>query len=84
MRGQVQVRLVLGQHHRPARQFQQPGHDAGHHVVMGEIAAGGSLWPPPDRYQPDPPVQRAHADLRPAQVAADPRLARRMCPSRML
>ena len=28
---QVQVGLVLGAHHRPARQLDQPGHDTGHH-----------------------------------------------------
>ena len=64
--------LVLGQHHRAARQLQQVGHDARHDMVMVRVAAGGQLGPPPDRHQPDPPVQRAHADLRPAQVAADP------------
>ena len=72
VRQQVQVRLVLGEHDRPARQLQQPGHDPGHHVVMVRVAAGGQLRPPPDRHQPDPPVQRPHADLRPAQVPPDP------------
>ena len=33
---------------------------SGHRVVMGEIAAGGQSGPPPDRYQPDSPVQGAH------------------------
>jgi len=70
---QVQVRLVLGQHHRAAGQVQQPGHDPGYHVIVIRVAAGGQLRPPPDRYQPDPPVQRPRADLRPAQVPAEPR-----------
>ena len=73
VRQQVQVRLVLGQHDRAARQRQQPGHDAGHHVVMVRVAAGGQLRPPPYRHQPHPPVQRPRADLRPAQVPPDPR-----------
>jgi hypothetical protein len=60
-------------HHGLAGQFDQPGHDARHHVVMVRVAAGGQLRPPPHRHQPDPPVQRPRADLRPAQVAADPR-----------
>jgi hypothetical protein len=38
---------------------------------MGGVAAGGQPGPPPDRHQPDPPVQGAHADLRPAQVLSD-------------
>jgi hypothetical protein len=70
--GQVQVRLGLGEHHRPAGQAGQPGHDLGHHVVMVRVAAGGQLRPP-DRHQPDPPVQRPRADLRPVQVPPDPR-----------
>ena len=69
---QVQVGLVLGEYHRPAGQVYQPGHDRGHHVVMVRIAAGGQPGPPPDRHQPDPPVQRPRADLRPAQVPPDP------------
>jgi hypothetical protein len=73
MRQQVQVRLVLGQDRRLSGQVDQPGHDLGHHVVMVGVAAGGQLGPPPDRDQPDPPVQRPHADLRPAQVPPDPR-----------
>jgi hypothetical protein len=72
VRQQVQVRLVLGQHHRPAGQLQEPGHDLGHHVIMVRVAAGSQPGPPPDRHQPHPPVQRARTDLRPAQVAADP------------
>ena len=52
VRQQVQVRLVLGQHDRAARQRQQPGHDAGHHVVMVRVAAGSQLGAPPDRDQP--------------------------------
>ena len=80
MRQQVQVRLVLGEHHRPARQLQQPGHDAGHNVVMVRVAAGGQLGPPPDRHQPDPPVQRPRADLRPAQVPPDLRQGPRARP----
>lgn len=31
------MRLVLGQHHRPPGQLQQPGHDLGYHVVMGQV-----------------------------------------------
>ena len=58
---QVQVGLVLGEYHRPAGQVYQPGHDRGHHVVMVRIAAGGQPGPPPDRHQPDPPVQRPRA-----------------------
>jgi len=36
-------------------------------VVMVRVAAGGQLGPPPDRHQPDPPVQRpqARAAIRP-------------------
>jgi len=45
MRQQVQVRLVLGEHHRPVRQIQQTGHDPGYHVVMARVAAGGQLGP---------------------------------------
>jgi hypothetical protein len=56
VRQQVQVRLVLGQHHRPARQLQQPGHDPRYYVVVVRVAAGDQLRPPPDRDQPDPPV----------------------------
>jgi hypothetical protein len=59
VRQQVQVRLVLGEHNRPARQAGQPGNDARHYVVMVRIAVGGQLRPPPDRHQPDPPVQSA-------------------------
>lgn len=66
------MRLVPGEYHRPARQFQQPGHDVGHRMVMVRVAAGGQPGPPPDRHQPDPPVQRPRADLRPAQVPPDP------------
>jgi hypothetical protein len=66
------MRLVLGEHHRPARQAGQPGHDPGHHLVMVRVAAGGQLGPPPDRHQPDPPVQCPRADLRTAQVPPDP------------
>jgi hypothetical protein len=80
LRQQVQVGLVFGEHHRPARQFEKPGHVPGHHVVMVGIAAGGQLRPPPDRDQPDPPVQGAHADLRLAQVPLDPRQGPRTRP----
>ena len=73
VRQQVQVRLVLSQHHRPAGQADQPSHDPGHHVVMVRVAPGGQLRPLPARRQPDPPVQRPRADLRPPQAAADPR-----------
>ena len=38
MRQQVQVRLVLSQHHRAAR---QPGHDTRYHLVLSRVAAGG-------------------------------------------
>jgi hypothetical protein len=34
MRQQLHVRLVLGQHHCPARELDQPGHDPGDHVLM--------------------------------------------------
>jgi hypothetical protein len=37
---QVQVRLVLGQHHCEARQPGQPGRDARHHMVVSRVAAG--------------------------------------------
>jgi hypothetical protein len=72
MRRQVQVGLVLGEHHRPARQLRQPGHDRGGHVIMVRVAAGDQLRPPPGRRQPDPPVQRPRADLPPPQVPPDP------------
>jgi len=42
------------------------GHDLGHHMIMGGIAAGNQPGPPPDRHHPDPPVQRPRADRRPA------------------
>jgi hypothetical protein len=35
VRQQVQVGLVFGAHHRTARQFDQPGHDGGCHLVAG-------------------------------------------------
>jgi hypothetical protein len=47
LRQQVQVRLVLGEHHYPAGQFQQPGYDPGHHVVMVGSPRGSQLRPPP-------------------------------------
>ena len=65
--------LLDPQHHRPARQLDQPGHNAGHRMVVIRVAAGGQPGPPPDRHPPHPPVQRPHAGLRPAQIAPDPR-----------
>jgi hypothetical protein len=41
VRQQVQVSLVFGAHHRLSRQLDQPGDDAGHHVVVVRVAAGG-------------------------------------------
>jgi len=79
-RQQVQVRLVLSEHHRPAGQIDKPGHDTGHDVVMVRVAAGGQLGPPPDRHQADPPVQRLCADLGPAQVPPDLRQGPRARP----
>ena len=58
---------VLGQHHGLARQVDEPGHDARDHMVVVRVTAGGQLGPPPDRHQPDSPVQGPDADLRPAQ-----------------
>ena len=58
------MRLVLGEYYRPGRQADQPGHDLGYDMVMVRVAAGGQLGPPPDRPQPDPPVQRAPAARR--------------------
>lgn len=43
MRQLVQVGLVLGQYHRPARELDQRGHDPGDYVVIIRVAAGGQL-----------------------------------------
>jgi hypothetical protein len=47
VRQRVQVGLVFGEHHGPARQFYQPGHERGRDVVMirsPRAVSLGRLW----------------------------------------
>src|SRR6266498_4048997 len=72
-RQQVDVRLVLGQHHRVLGQFGDGLAQRGEDLVAVGVALGDQPRPPPGRHLADASVQGVQADGRAAQVQVQQR-----------